>query len=182
MDKNKKEKMRNWLETGVHETNKERLIREKNSIENLERKENLIKHGKNMTDMEIINETNVKKIINEFLDRLAEAEQLKTTSKDRKFIRLLKKLKKLIEITLDEILDEQNSLRIDNYELTKKIEFINLEFERIKNYKDTKIKETNKDRAAREKRIDDAAPYRQRVDYALPNEPPLTPQDKDFHS
>ena len=103
MDENKKEKMKNWLETGIRETDKERLIREKQSVENFERHENLIKHGKNMTDMEIIQEASLKKIVNEFLNRLAEIEQLKTTSTDRKFLRLLRKLKKLVELTLDEI-------------------------------------------------------------------------------
>ena len=173
MDENKKEKMKNWLETGIRETDKERLIREKQSVENLERHENLIKHGKNMTDMEIIQEDSLKKIVNEFLNRLAEIEQLKTTSKDKKFLRLLKKLKKLIQLTLDEIQREQNNLRINKDELSKKLEFFNLEFEKIKNYKDTNLKETNKERIAREKRIEDAAPYRQ---YGAP----LTPRDKDY--
>ena len=158
MDENKKEKMKNWLETGIRETDKERLIREKQSVENLERQENLVKHGKNMTDMEIIQEASLKKIVNEFLNRLAEIEQLKTASTDRKFLRLLRKLKKLIEITLDEIQREQNNLRIDKDELSKKLEFFNLELEKIKNYKDTNLKETNKERIAREKRIEDAAP------------------------
>ena len=173
MDENKKEKMKNWLETGNRETDKERLIREKQSVENLERQENLIKHGKNMTDMEIIQEASLKKIVNEFLNRLAEIEQLKTTSTDRKFLRLLRKLKKLVELTLDEIQREQNNLRIDKDELSKKLEFFNLEFEKIKNYKDTNLKETNKERIAREKRIEDAAPYR-------PYGAPLTPRDKDY--
>ena len=173
MDENKKEKMKNWLETGIRETDKERLIREKQSVENLERQENLIKHGKNMTDMEIIQEASLKKIVNEFLNRLAEIEQLKTTSTDRKFLRLLRKLKKLVELTLDEIQREQNNLRIDKDELIKKLEFFNLEFEKIKNYKETNLKETNKQRSAREKRIQDAAPYRQ---YDVP----LTPRDKDY--
>ena len=158
MDENKKEKMKNWLETGIRETDKERLIREKQSVENLERQENLVKHGKNMTDMEIIQEASLKKIVNEFLNRLAEIEQLKTASTDRKFLRLLRKLKKLIAITLDEIQREQNNLRIDKDELSKKLEFFNLELEKIKNYKDTNLKETNKERIAREKRIEDAAP------------------------
>jgi len=173
MDENKKEKMKNWLETGIRETDKERLIREKQSVENFERHENLIKHGKNMTDMEIIQEASLKKIVNEFLNRLAEIEQLKTTSTDRKFLRLLRKLKKLVELTLDEIQREQNNLRIDKDELSKKLEFFNLEFEKIKNYKDTNLKETNKERIAREKRIEDAAPYR-------PYGAPLTPRDKDY--
>jgi len=173
MDENKKEKMKNWLETGIRETDKERLIREKQSVENFERHENLIKHGKNMTDMEIIQEASLKKIVNEFLNRLAEIEQLKTTSTDRKFLRLLRKLKKLVELTLDEIQKEQNNLRIDKDELCKKLEFFNLEFEKIKNYKDTNLKETNKERIAREKRIEDAAPYR-------PYGAPLTPRDKDY--
>ena len=173
MDENKKEKMKNWLETGIRETDKERLIREKQSVENFERHENLIKHGKNMTDMEIIQEASLKKIVNEFLNRLAEIEQLKTTSTDRKFLRLLRKLKKLVELTLDEIQKEQNNLRIDKDELSKKLEFFNLEFEKIKNYKDTNLKETNKERIAREKRIEDAAPYR-------PYGAPLTPRDKDY--
>ena len=173
MDKNKKEKMKNWLETGIRETDKERLIREKQSVENEERRENLIKYGKNMTDMEIIHEDSLKKIVNEFLNRLAEIEQLKTASTDRKFLRLLRKLKKLIELTLDEIQGEQNNLRINKDELSKKLEFFNLEFEKIKNYKQTKLKETNKERIAREKRIEDAAPYRQ---YGAP----LTPRDKDY--
>ena len=173
MDKNKKEKMKNWLETGIRETDKERLIREKQSVENEERRENLIKYGKNMTDMEIIHEDSLKKIVNEFLNRLAEIEQLKTTSTDKKFLRLLKKLKKLIELTLDEIQGEQTNLRINKDELSKELEFFNLEFERIKNYKQTKLKETNKERIAREKRIEDAAPYRQ---YGAP----LTPRDKDY--
>ena len=173
MDDNKKEKMKNWLETGNRETDKERLIREKQSVENFERHENLIKHGKNMTDMEIIQEASLKKIVNEFLNRLAEIEQLKTTSTDRKFLRLLRKLKKLVELTLDEIQREQNNLRIDKDELSKKLEFFNLEFEKIKNYKDTNLKETNKERIAREKRIEDAAPYR-------PYGAPLTPRDKDY--
>ena len=173
MDKNKKEKMKNWLETGIRETDKERLIREKQSVENEERRENLIKYGKNMTDMEIIHEDSLKKIVNEFLNRLAEIEQLKTTSKDKKFLRLLKKLKKLIQLTLDEIQGEQTNLRINKDELSKKLEFFNLEFEKIKNYKQTKLKETNKERIAREKRIEDAAPYRQ---YGAP----LTPRDKDY--
>ena len=173
MDKNKKEKMKNWLETGIRETDKERLIREKQSVENEERRENLIKYGKNMTDMEIIHEDSLKKIVNEFLNRLAEIEQLKTASTDRKFLRLLRKLKKLIELTLDEIQGEQTNLRINKDELSKKLEFFNLEFEKIKNYKQTKLKETNKERIAREKRIEDAAPYRQ---YGAP----LTPRDKDY--
>jgi len=173
MDKNKKEKMKNWLETGIRETDKERLYREKQSVENEERQENLINHGKNMTDMEMIHEASLKKILKEFLNRLAEIEQLKTTSTDKKFLRLLRKLKKLIELTLDEIQKEQNNLRIDKDELSKKLEFFNLEFEKIKNYKDTNLKETNKERIAREKRIEDAAPYRQ-------YEPPLTPRDKDY--
>ena len=63
MDDNKKEKMKNWLETGNRETDKERLIREKQSVENLERQENLIKLGKNMTDMEIVQEASLKKIV-----------------------------------------------------------------------------------------------------------------------
>ena len=173
MDENKKEKMKNWLETGISETNKERLIREKQSVENEERRENLIKYGKNMTDMEIIHEDSLKKIVNEFLNRLAEIEQLKTTSTDKKFLRLLKKLKKLIQLTLDEIQGEQTNLRINKDELSKKLEFFNLEFEKIKNYKQTKLKETNKERIAREKRIEDATPYRQ---YGAP----LTPRDKDY--
>ena len=173
MDENKKEKMKNWLETGIRETDKERLIRKKQSVENLERQENLIKHGKNMTDMEIIQEASLKKIVNEFLNRLAEIEQLKTTSTDRKFLRLLRKLKKLVELTLDEIQGDQIDLRIDKDELSKKLEFFNLEFEKIKNYKDTNLKETNKERIAREKRIEDAAPYR-------PYGAPLTPRDKDY--
>tara|TARA_B100000941_G_scaffold223601_1_gene165831 strand:- start:688 stop:1209 length:522 start_codon:yes stop_codon:yes gene_type:complete len=173
MDENKKEKMKNWLETGIRETDKERLIREKQSVENLERQENLIKHGKNMTDMEIIQEASLKKIVNEFLNRLAEIEQLKTTSTDRKFLRLLRKLKKLVELTLDEIQGDQIDLRIDKDEISKKLEFFNLEFEKIKNYKDTNLKETNKERIAREKRIQDAAPYR-------PYGAPLTPRDKDY--
>ena len=173
MDENKKEKMKNWLETGIRETDKERLIREKQSVENEERRENLIKYGKNMTDMEIIHEDSLKKVVNEFLNRLAEIEQLKTTSTDKKFLRLLKKLKKLIQLTLDEIQGEQTNLRINKDELSKKLEFFNLEFERIKNYKQTKLKETNKERIAREKRIEDAAPYRQ---YGAP----LTPRDKDY--
>ena len=173
MDENKKEKMKNWLETGIRETDKERLSREKQSVENLERQENLVKHGKNMTDMEIIQEASLKKIVNELLNRLAEIEQLKTTSTDRKFLRLLRKLKKLVELTLDEIQREQNNLRIDKDELSKKLEFFNLEFEKIKNYKKTKLKETNKERIAREKRIEDAGPYRQ-------YEAPLTPRDKDY--
>ena len=173
MDENKKEKMKNWLETGIRETDKERLIREKQSVENLERQENLIKHGKNMTDMEIIQEASLKKIVNELLNRLAEIEQLKTTSTDRKFLRLLRKLKKLVELTLDEIQGGQIDLRIDKDELSKKLEFFNLEFEKIKNYKDTNLKETNKERIAREKRIEDAAPYR-------PYGAPLTPRDKDY--
>ena len=173
MDENKKEKMKNWLETGIRETDKERLIREKQSVENLERQENLIKHGKNMTDMEIIQEASLKKIVNEFLNRLAEIEQLKTASTDRKFLRLLRKLKKLIELTLDEIQGEQTNLRINKNELSKKLDFFNLEFEKIKNYKDTNLKETNKERSVREKRIQDAAPYRQ---YGAP----LTPRDKDY--
>ena len=173
MDENKKEKMKNWLETGIRETDKERLIREKQSVENLERQENLVKHGKNMTDMEIIQEASLKKIVNEFLNRLAEIEQLKTTSTDRKFLRLLRKLKKLVELTLDEIQGDQIDLRIDKDEISKKLEFFNLEFEKIKNYKDTNLKETNKERIAREKRIQDAAPYR-------PYGAPLTPRDKDY--
>ena len=173
MDENKKEKMKNWLETGIRETDKERLIREKQSVENFERQENLIKHGKNMTDMEIIQEASLKKIVNELLNRLAEIEQLKTTSTDRKFLRLLRKLKKLIELTLDEIQGEQTNLRINKNELSKKLDFFNLEFEKIKNYKDTNLKETNKERSVREKRIQDAAPYRQ---YGAP----LTPRDKDY--
>ena len=173
MDENKKEKMKNWLETGIRETDKERLIREKQSVENFERQENLIKHGKNMTDMEIIQEASLKKIVNELLNRLAEIEQLKTTSTDRKFLRLLRKLKKLVELTLDEIQGGQIDLRIDKDELSKKLEFFKLEFEKIKNYKDTNLKETNKERIAREKRIEDAAPYRQ---YGAP----LTPRDKDY--
>jgi len=173
LDKNKKEKMRNWLETGIRETDKERLIREKQSVENEERQENLIKHGKNMTDMEIIHEASLKKIVNEFLNRLAEIEQLKTTSTDRKFLRLLKKLKKLIQQTLDEIQAEQTNLKINKDELSEKLKFFNLEFEKIKNYKETKLKETNKERIAREKRIEDAGPYRQ-------YEAPLTPRDKDY--
>ena len=173
MDENKKEKMKNWLETGIRETDKERLIREKQSVENEERRENLIKYGKNMTDMEIIHEDSLKKVVNEFLNRLAEIEQLKTTSTDKKFLRLLKKLKKLIQLTLDEIQGEQTNLRINKDELSKKLEFFNLEFEKIKNYKQTKLKETNKERIAREKRIEDAAPYRQ---YGAP----LTPRDKDY--
>ena len=173
MDENKKEKMRNWLETGIRETDKERLSREKQSVENEERQENLIKHGKNMTDMEIIQEASLKKIVNEFLNRLAEIEQLKTTSTDRKFLRLLRKLKKLVELTLDEIQAEQTNLKINKDELSEKLKFFNLEFEKIKNYKETKLKETNKERIAREKRIEDAAPYRQ---YGAP----LTPRDKDY--
>ena len=173
MDENKKEKMKNWLETGIRETDKERLIREKQSVENFERQENLIKHGKNMTDMEIIQEASLKKIVNELLNRLAEIEQLKTTSTDRKFLRLLRKLKKLVELNLDDIQGGQIDLRIDKDELSKKLEFFNLEFEKIKNYKDTNLKETNKERSAREKRIQDAAPYRQ-------YDTPLTPRDKDY--
>ena len=143
--------MKNWLETGIRETDKERLIREKQSVENLERQENLIKPGKNMTDMEIIQEASLKKIVNEFLNRLAEIEQLKTASTDRKFLRLLRKLKKLIELTLDEIQGEQNQLKNQQNELSKKLDFFNLEFEKIKNYKDTNLKETNKERSVREK-------------------------------
>ena len=173
MNEIKKEEMKNWLETGIRETNDERLTRTKKALESFDRKENLIKHGKNMTDMEIIQEASLKKIVNEFLNRLAEIEQLKTASTDRKFLRLLRKLKKLIEITLDEIQREQNNLRIDKDELSKKLEFFNLELEKIKNYKDTNLKETNKERIAREKRIEDAAPYRQ---YGAP----LTPRDKDY--
>ena len=173
MDKKKKEKMKNWLETGIRETDKERLYREKQSVENEERQENLINHGKNMTDMEIIHEASLKKILKEFLNRLAEIEQLKTTSTDKKFLRLLKKLKKIIQQTLDEIQTEQVNLRINKDELSEKLKFFNLEFEKIKNYKETKLKETNKERIAREKRIEDAAPYRQ-------YETPLTPRDKDY--
>ena len=123
--------------------------------------------------MEIIHEASLKKIVNEFLNRLAEIEQLKITSTDKKFLRLLKKLKKLIQQTLDEIQGEQTNLRINKDELSNKLEFFNLEFEKIKNYKETNLKETNKQRSDREKRIQDAAPYRQ---YGAP----LTPRDKDY--
>ena len=173
MNEIKKEEMKNWLETGIRETNEKRLAREKKSLENFEKKENLIKHGKNMTDMEIINVANLKKIYSELLTRLVEIEQLKANSKDRKFILLLDEHTKLIEITLVEIDGEQNDLRLDTDKLLKKLDYINLEFEKIKNFKDTNIKETNKDRATREKTVADEAPYRQWS-------PPLTPRDKDY--
>jgi hypothetical protein len=173
MGENKKEEMKNWLETGIRETNDERLARTKKALESFERKENLIKHGKNMTDMEIINEANLKKILSEFISRLVEIEQLKASSKDRKFILSLEKLTQLIEQTLEEIQSEQKSLRIDTEKLLKKLDFFNLELERINNFKDTKIKETNKERDDREKRVADEAPYRQWS-------APLTPRDKDY--
>ena len=72
MNEIKKEEMKNWLETGIRETNEKRLAREKKSLENFEKKENLIKHGKNMTDMEIINVANLKKIYSQLLTRLVE--------------------------------------------------------------------------------------------------------------
>ena len=173
MEENKKEKMKNWLDTGFRETDEERLTREKKSLESFEKAENLLKHGKRMTDIEIIQYENLKKIINEFLNRLAEIEQLKNISKEKKFQSLLTNLKKIIEITLDEIKGENNYFEIDNEELNKKLELFNLEFEKIKNFKDTNLKETNKERAEREKRVDDASPYRQ---YDIP----LTPRDKDY--
>ena len=80
MDKNKKEKMKNWLETGIRETDNERLIREKKSIEDIEKRENFIKHGKSMTDLEIINEANLKDITKKLLERLIEFEQIKLSS------------------------------------------------------------------------------------------------------
>ena len=42
MNEIKKEEMKNWLETGIRETNEKRLAREKKSLENFEKKENLI--------------------------------------------------------------------------------------------------------------------------------------------
>ncbi len=72
MNEIKKEEMKNWLETGIRETNEKRLAREKKSLENFEKKENFIKHGKNMTDMEIINVANLKKIYSQLLTRLVE--------------------------------------------------------------------------------------------------------------
>jgi hypothetical protein len=63
-------------------------------------------------------------------------------------------------------------LRIDK-NLLKKLDFFNLELEGINNSKDTKIKETNKERGDREKRVADEARYRQWSSA-------LTPRDKDY--
>ena len=151
MDKNKKEKMKNWLETGIRETDNERLIREKKSMEDLEKRENFIKHGKSMTDLEIINEANLKDITKKLLERLIEFDQIKLTSKDNETAPLIKKYKKLIETTLNEINCENSNLIIDFEEFRNKLDFFNLEFQRINNFKDTNLKETDHERNEREK-------------------------------
>lgn len=170
MDKNKKEKMKNWLETGIRETDNERLIREKKSMEDLEKRENFIKHGKSMTDLEIINEANLKDITKKLLERLIEFDQIKLTSKDNETTTLIKKYKKLIQTTLNEIKCENRNLIIDYEEFRKKLDFFNLEFQRINNFKDTNIKETDHERNEREEYFEEIFKEKSRTPFEYSGE------------
>ncbi len=173
MDKNKKEEMKNWLETNISETDEQRIIREKKVNDKLEEFQNLIKFGKKRTDLELITDNNLKQSVADLLNRFYELEKFKDKTIDRKIRKSAKVLSKLIKKTLDEIINGENDLNIDFVIVKKKIQEFNLEFERLNNWSETKLKETNQERKKRESEIESAAPYRQWV-------APLSPRDKDW--
>ena len=173
MDKNKKEEMKNWLETNISETDEQRIIREKKVNDKLEEFQNLIKFGKRRTDLELITDNNLKKSVKDLLNRFYELEKFKDKTIDGKIRKSAKVLSKLIKKTLDEIINRENDLNIDFVIVKKKIQEFNLEFERLNNWSETKLKETNQERKKRESEIESAAPYRQWGT-------PLTPRDKDW--
>lgn len=173
MDENKKEEMKNWLETNISETDEQRIIREKKVNDKLEEFQNLIKFGKRRTDLELITDNNLKQSVKDLLNRFYELEKFKDKTIDRKIRKSAKVLSKLIKKTLDEIINRENDLNIDFVIVKKKIQEFNLEFERLNNWSETKLKETNQERKKRESEIESAAPYRQ---WGVP----LTPRDKDW--
>ena len=71
---------------------------------------------------------------------------LRTKTIDRKIRKSAKVLSKLIKKTLDEIINRENDLNIDFVIVKKKIQEFNLEFERLNNWSETKLKETNQER------------------------------------
>ena len=159
MDKNKKEEMKNWLETNISETDEQRIIREKKVNNKLEEFQNLIKFGKKRTDLELITDNNLKQSVKDLLNRFYELEKFKDKTIDRKIRKSAKVLSKLIKKTLDEIINRENDLNIDFVIVKKKIQEFNLEFERLNNWSETKLKETNQERKKRESEIESAAPY-----------------------
>ena len=159
MDKNKKEEMKNWLETNISETDEQRIIREKKVNDKLEEFQNLIKFGKRRTDLELITDNNLKQSVKDLLNRFYELEKFKDKTIDRKIRKSAKVLSKLIKKTLDEIINRENDLNIDFVIVKKKIQEFNLEFERLNNWSETKLKETNQERKKRESEIESAAPY-----------------------
>ena len=173
MDENKKEEMKNWLETNISETDEQRIIREKKVNDKLEEFQNLIKFGKKRTDLELITDNNLKQSVKDLLNRFYELEKFKDKTIDRKIRKSAKVLSKLIKKTLDEIINRENELNIDFVIVKKKIQEFNLEFERLNNWSETKLKETNQERKKRESEIESAAPYRQWG-------APLSPRDKDW--
>tara|TARA_B100001996_G_scaffold290380_1_gene230580 strand:- start:91 stop:612 length:522 start_codon:yes stop_codon:yes gene_type:complete len=173
MDKNKKEEMKNWLETNISETDKQRIIRQKKDNDKLEEFQNLIKLGKKRSDLELITDSNLQQVVKDLLNRFYELELFMDKTIDRKIRRSAKALSKLIKKTLNEIIKRQSDVNIDFVIVKKKLQEFNLEFERLNNWSETKLKETNQERKKRESEIESAAPYRQRG-------APLSPRDKDW--
>ena len=96
MDENKKEEMKNWLETNISETDEQRIIREKKVNDKLEEFQNLIKFGKRRTDLELITDNNLKQSVKDLLNRFYELEKFKDKTIDRKIRKSAKVLSKLI--------------------------------------------------------------------------------------
>ena len=173
MDKNKKEEMKNWLETNISETDKQRIIRQKKVNNKVEEFQNLIKFGKKRTDLELIADNNLQQLVKDLLNRYYELEHFKKKAPNSAIKKSAKVLSKLVKKTLNEIMNSQNDFNIDFVIVKKKLDEFNLEFERLNNWSETKLKETNQERIERERRIDSAAPFRQWGEV-------LTPRDKDW--
>ncbi len=172
MEKSRKEEIKNWLETGVSETDLERTLRQKKESEEDEKVENLITYGENRTDEELLDIDSLKKVTKELLDRFYELKQLEMVTPKRKNKNSINILLKLVTSTLDEIKSMQDEFDIDIEQVRKDLDKINLQYERIRNYKETKLKETNKQRAER-KRSQTRPSEKYEGSW-------LTPRDKDY--
>lgn len=172
MDKNKRERLKNWLESGISESDSEKKDRNKKQLEAEEKLANLIRYGKNKTDFELIDFNNLENVMHELLNRLFELKQIEKKEISKEKIKLVNRLIILVGETIDYLSNIQDEYDINFKLVNKKIELFNIEFEKFYNFRETGLKESNKERQEREHRIK-SAPSK---NYSAP----LTPRDKDY--
>lgn len=172
MDNNQRERLKNWLESGISESDAEKKDRNKKQLEAEEKLANLIRYGKNKTDFELIDINNLENVMHELLNRLIELKQIEKKEISKEKIKLVNRLIVLVGETIDYLSNIQDDLDIDFKLVNKKIELFNIEFEKFYNFRQTGLKESNKERQEREHRIK-SAPSK---NYSAP----LTPRDKDY--